>query len=62
MRVVPQGNVVEERRVGVYVGECLYNEAMARLKGDTNYDCKVNLVDFAAMALNWATNESLVSP
>ncbi|MBW8016643.1 MAG: hypothetical protein FVQ82_10680 [Planctomycetes bacterium] len=36
-----------------------YTEAMAREIGDTNYDCAVNLVDLAAMALNWLTDESL---
>jgi hypothetical protein len=39
---------------------CSYNETEARQKGDTNYDCEVNLVDFAAMASNWMTDESLV--
>ena len=31
----------------------LYTETAAREKGDTNYDCEVNLVDFAAMVENW---------
>jgi hypothetical protein len=35
-----------------------YTELMARERGDTNYDCKVNLVDLAAMALNWLSNAS----
>ncbi|MBW8017221.1 MAG: phytase [Planctomycetes bacterium] len=39
--------------------ELTYNELMAREKGDTNYDCKVNLVDFAAMAEYWLTDKSL---
>jgi hypothetical protein len=39
---------------------CGYTEEDALLKGDTNYDCEVNLVDFAALASNWMTNESLV--
>jgi hypothetical protein len=35
-----------------------YTELMAREKGDTNYDCKVNLADFAAMASYWMVDES----
>ncbi len=34
-------------------GELSYDETEARTIGDTNYDCKVDLVDFAAMAENW---------
>jgi hypothetical protein len=37
---------------------CAYDETVARTIGDTNYDCEVNLVDFAAMAENWLTNVS----
>ncbi len=33
--------------------ETPYTEADARIIGDTNYDCEVNLVDLAAMALSW---------
>jgi hypothetical protein len=36
-----------------------YNEDAAQEIGDTNYDCKVNLVDFAVMASNWLTDVSL---
>ncbi len=36
-----------------------YTEEMARLKGDTNYDCKVDELDLAAMALEWMTVKSL---
>ncbi len=36
-----------------------YTAEMARVKGDTNNDCKVNLDDVAAMALNWLTVKSL---
>ena len=32
-----------------------YSPTDARLVGDTNYDCKVNLADFAVMASNWLT-------
>ena len=39
--------------------ETPYSEAEARIIGDTNYDCKVNLVDFAVMASNWLDNVSL---
>ena len=52
--------------VTVYANSCAadkaqtpYTEEDARLKGDTNYDCKVNLVDFAAMAENWLIDVSL---
>ncbi|MBW8016383.1 MAG: DUF1349 domain-containing protein [Planctomycetes bacterium] len=38
--------------------ELPYTETAARLKGDTNYDCKVDLVDFAALAKNWLNNLS----
>jgi hypothetical protein len=34
-----------------------YSKEDALIKGDTNYDCEVNLVDFAALALNWLVNE-----
>ena len=37
---------------------CAYDETEARTIGDTNYDCKVDLVDFAALASNWLTNVS----
>jgi hypothetical protein len=39
---------------------CGYDETDARLRGDTNYDCKVNLADFAAIAENWMVNVSLL--
>ncbi len=32
---------------------CTYNENEARTIGDWNYDCKVNLADFADMATTW---------
>jgi len=35
-----------------------YSETDARLIGDTNFDCKVDLIDFAALALNWLTDVS----
>jgi hypothetical protein len=35
-----------------------YTKLMALEKGDTNYDCKVNLADFATIALNWMTDQS----
>ncbi len=35
-----------------------YDETAARLKGDTDFDCKVNLVDLAALAENWQASES----
>jgi hypothetical protein len=38
---------------------CAYDETVARTVGDTNYDCKVNLADFAAMAKNWMIDVSL---
>jgi hypothetical protein len=41
----------------VLSGPC--DETVARQKGDTNYDCKVNLIDFAAMAKNWLIDVSL---
>ncbi len=51
--------------VHVYEDSCVaakaetsYNELIAREIGDTDFDCKVNLVDFAAMALNWQASES----
>ncbi|MBW8016744.1 MAG: hypothetical protein FVQ82_11200 [Planctomycetes bacterium] len=37
---------------------CAYGASVARTIGDTNWDCKVNLVDFAALASNWLTNVS----
>ncbi|MBW8014995.1 MAG: hypothetical protein FVQ82_02335 [Planctomycetes bacterium] len=37
---------------------CTYDETEAREKGDTNYDCKVDLVDFAVIASNWLTDVS----
>ncbi len=38
-----------------------YSEEDARLKGDTDYNCDVNEVDLAAMALNWLADESTES-
>ncbi|MBW8017270.1 MAG: hypothetical protein FVQ82_13890 [Planctomycetes bacterium] len=38
--------------------ELPYSETEAGTMGDTNYDCEVNLVDLAAMALNWLDNVS----
>ena len=35
-----------------------YDDTAARTIGDTNFDCEVNLVDFAAIALNWLDNVS----
>jgi len=37
---------------------CDYDAAVARTIGDTNYDCEVNLVDFAALASKWMTTAS----
>ena len=58
-KFLPQVNGVASMPVGVYVGDCLYNETAARQNGDTNHDCRVDLVDFAAMASKWLDNESL---
>ncbi len=38
--------------------EGLYTEAEARAKGDTNYNCVVNLADLKAMASNWLIDVS----
>jgi hypothetical protein len=35
-----------------------YSATDARERGDTNWDCKVNLVDLTTMALNWLANVS----
>jgi hypothetical protein len=40
---------------------CAFGETVGRTIGDTNYDCKVNLADFAALALNWMADKSLKS-
>ena len=52
--------------VTVYANSCAadkvltpYSELTALEKGDTNYDCKVDLIDFAAMASNWLIDVSL---
>jgi hypothetical protein len=57
---------VDTVTVHVYANSCAadkaqtsYSETDARLLGDTNYDCKVDLVDFAAMAENWLIDVSL---
>ena len=36
--------------------ELPYSELNARVNGDTNYDCEVNSVDLATLALNWLDN------
>jgi hypothetical protein len=52
--------------VTVYANSCAadkaqtsYTETDARLLGDTNWDCKVDLIDFATMAENWLIDLSL---
>jgi hypothetical protein len=53
--------------VTVYANSCAadkgeapkYTETMALEKGDTNWDCKVDLIDFATMAENWMIDVSL---
>ncbi len=59
-----QVNGVASRPIGVSgsinnTNDCAYGAIVARAIGDTNYDCEVNLVDFAAMASNWLADESL---
>ncbi len=53
--------------VTVYENGCLaakaenpYSDEDAREKGDTNYDCEVNLADFAAVASHWLVDASTI--
>jgi hypothetical protein len=57
---------VDTVTVHVYANSCAadkaqtsYSETVARLLGDTNWDCKVDLIDFATMASNWLADVSL---
>ncbi len=49
---------VYENRCAAVKADLPYGEAEAQEIGDTNYDCEVNLVDFAAIASNWLDDVS----